>query len=409
MNAKKLFWLLFLLNLFNYIDRQVLFSVFPLLQADLHITDTQLGTLASVFMLVYMLYAPLVGYFADRTQRQKWIGTSALIWSTATLACAWCKNYAALLTARGFIGVGEAGFTTIAQPFLAENFPKEKRATLLAYFALALPIGSALGYLAGGVIGQHWGWRAAFMLVGIPGLFLGLLALTRIKDTLRLNQSPRDRARRVDYFILLRNKAFIFLCLAHAMGTFALGGFSAWLPTYFHRFWGFSVSRAGLVFGVLVVVCGALGTFLGGKLADKLLKKTHLAYFITIFSSFLLAFPFAAGAVFCQRLLPALFLLSGAIVCIFLPMGPISAALVALTRTRVRSMAFAVNIFIIHALGDAISPVLLGKASDIWGLKTAILLGSLAVLPACVFTLCSAGFARKSGRLRDYLTPTGAK
>ena len=409
MNAKKLFWLLFLLNLFNYIDRQVLFSVFPLLQTDLHITDTQLGTLASVFMLVYMLYAPLVGYFADRTQRQKWIGASALIWSAATMACAWCKNYAALLTARGLIGVGEAGFTTIAQPFLAENFPKEKRATLLAYFALALPIGSALGYLAGGVIGQHWGWRTAFMLVGIPGLFLGLLALTRIKDTLRLTQSPRDRARRVDYFILLRNKAFIFLCLAHAMGTFALGGFSAWLPTYFHRFWGFSVSRAGLVFGVLVVVCGALGTFLGGKLADKLLKKTHLAYFITIFSSFLLALPFAAGAVFCQRLLPALCLLSGAIVCIFLPIGPISAALVALTRTRVRSMAFALNIFIIHALGDAISPVLLGKASDIWGLKTAILLGSLAVLPACGFTLCSAWFARKSGRLRDYLTPTGAK
>lgn len=409
MNAKKLFWLLFLLNLFNYIDRQVLFSVFPLLQTDLHITDTQLGTLASVFMLVYMLYAPLVGYFADRTQRQKWIGASALIWSAATMACAWCKNYAALLTARGLIGVGEAGFTTIAQPFLAENFPKEKRATLLAYFALALPIGSALGYLAGGVIGQHWGWRTAFMLVGIPGLFLGLLALTRIKDTLRMNQSPRDRARRVDYFILLRNKAFIFLCLAHAMGTFALGGFSAWLPTYFHRFWGFSVSRAGLVFGVLVVVCGALGTFLGGKLADKLLKKTHLAYFITIFSSFLLALPFAAGAVFCQRLLPALCLLSGAIVCIFLPIGPISAALVALTRTRVRSMAFALNIFIIHALGDAISPVLLGKASDIWGLKTAILLGSLAVLPACGFTLCSAWFARKSGRLRDYLTPTGTK
>ena len=401
MNAKKLFWLLFLLNLFNYIDRQVLFSVFPLLQLDLHITDTQLGTLASVFMLVYMLYAPLVGYFADRTQRQKWIGASALIWSAATMACAWTKNYAALLAARGLIGVGEAGFTTIAQPFLAENFPKEKRATILAAFGLALP---ALGYLAGGVIGQHWGWRTAFMLVGVPGLFLGLLALTKIKDTLRMTQSPRDRARRVDYFILLRNKAFIFLCLAHAMGTFALGGFSAWLPTYFHRIWGFSVSQAGLVFGSMVVLCGALGTFLGGKFADRLLKKTHLAYFITIFSSFLLAFPFAAGAVFCPRLIPALCFLAGAIVCIFLPMGPISAALVALTRTRVRSMAFAVNIFIIHALGDAISPVLLGKASDIWGLKTAILLGSLAVIPACLFTLCSAWFARKSGRLSYYLT-----
>ena len=236
MNVKKLFWILFLLNLFNYIDRQVLFAVFPLLQTDLNISDTQLGTLASVFMIVYMLYAPLVGYFADRTQRQKWIGASALIWSAATMACAWAKNYMVLLVTRGFIGIGEAGFTTIAQPFLAENYPKEKRATILAGFALALPAGSAIGYLAGGFVGQHWGWRAAFMLVGIPGIFLGLMALTQLKDTLRLTQGDRDRARTVDYLILLRNKSFIFLCLAHAMGTFALGGLSAWMPTYFHRF-----------------------------------------------------------------------------------------------------------------------------------------------------------------------------
>ena len=405
MNVKKLFWILFLLNLFNYIDRQVLFSVFPLLQTDLAISDTQLGTLASVFMIVYMLYAPLVGYFADRTQRQKWIGASALIWSAATLACAWAKNYAALLITRGFIGIGEAGFTTIAQPFLAENYPKEKRATVLASFALALPAGSAVGYLAGGFVGQHWGWRAAFMLVGVPGIFLGLLALTQLKDTLRLTQNERERARTVDYLVLLRNKSFLFLCLAHAMGTFALGGLSAWMPTYFHRFFDFSVSHAGLVFGVMVVVCGALGTYLGGHLADKLLKRTHLAYFITIFGSFLLALPFAALGVYCTQTLWAVVCFSAAVVFIFLPMGPISAAIVALTRPRVRSMAFAINIFIIHALGDAISPVLLGRASDLWGLKTAVFLCTLTVVPACICTALSAMFAKKTGHLKTYYQP----
>ncbi len=403
MNVKKLFWILFLLNLFNYIDRQVLFSVFPLVQTDLDISDTQLGTLASVFMLAYMLYAPLVGYFADRTQRQKWIGASALIWSAATMACAWARNYAALLWTRALIGIGEAGFTTIAQPFLAENFPKEKRATVLAGFALALPAGSAIGYLAGGFVGQHWGWRAAFMLVGVPGIFLGILALTQIKDTLRITQSVRDRARTVDYWILLRNKSFIFLCLAHAMGTFALGGLSAWMPTYFHRFFDFSVANAGLVFGVMVVICGAVGTFLGGRLADRLLKKTHLAYFITIFASFLMALPFAALGVYCRSTRAAVACFSMAVVFIFLPMGPISAAIVALTRTRVRSMAFAVNIFIIHALGDAVSPMLLGRASDLWGLKTAVLLCTLTVIPACLFTGLSALFTRKSGRMIYYL------
>ncbi|MDD6153580.1 MAG: MFS transporter, partial [Elusimicrobia bacterium] len=128
MNAKKLFWILFLLNLLNYIDRQVLYSVFPLLHQDLKLTDLQLGSLASAFMLVYMCCAPLIGFWADRAPRQKLVSASAFVWSTATLLCAAAGNYAGLLAARSFIGVGEAGFTTIAQPFLAEQYPTQKRA-----------------------------------------------------------------------------------------------------------------------------------------------------------------------------------------------------------------------------------------------------------------------------------------
>ena len=208
MNVKKLFWILFLLNLFNYIDRQVLYAVFPLLQTDLHLNDWQLGTLASVFMLVYMCYAPLVGYFADRSARQKWIAASAFLWSAATLGCAAARNYGSLLFTRGFIGIGEAGFTTIAQPFLAENYPREKRASVLALFGLALPAGSALGYIAGGFIGLHGGWRAAFLLAGIPGLILSMLAWSQLTDERRTRQTPAERPGWADYKGLLQNKPF---------------------------------------------------------------------------------------------------------------------------------------------------------------------------------------------------------
>ena len=395
-NVKRLFWILFLLNLFNYIDRQVLYSVFPLIQRDLGLSDLQLGTLASVFMLVYMCYAPLVGYFADRTQRQKWIGASALIWSAATLACAAAKNYAGLLFTRGLIGVGEAGFTTIAQPFLAENYPKEKRATILAAFGLALPAGSALGYLLGGLIGQHWGWRAAFMLAGVPGLFLGILALTRLKDQRRLLQPSADKPVAKDYLALLKNKPFLFICLAHAMITFIIGGLSAWMPTYLHRYLEMDVARAGAIFGALVVVCGAAGTYIGGKLADKLLRATPKAYFWVMALALAgLAVPAWTG-IQTGNVPLALTCFGLAIVCLFLPTGPIAAAIVASTRAKVHSMAFAVNIFLIHALGDALSPVLVGQASDMWGLKTAVLLCCTAAAPGLAFTWLAARLERRA-------------
>ncbi len=396
MSTKKLFWILFLLNLFNYIDRQVLYAVFPLLQTELKITDFQLGTLASAFMIVYMCYAPFVGYFADRTQRQKWIGASGLIWSAATLACAGAKNYLSLLFTRGFIGIGEAGFTTIAQPFLAEHYPKERRATILALFGLALPAGSALGYLFGGLIGQHWGWRAAFMLAGVPGMFLALCAFTQLKDTRRVKQTASQKPTFKDYLILLRNKPFVFICLAHAMITFIIGGLSAWIPTYLHRYLHMEVSQAGAIFGALVILGGTAGTYLGGKWADFLLKKTYKSYYWVI------------GCSLCGLILPAWFgvtatntalaltCFSLAIICLFLPTGPISAALVAATRSKVHSMAFAVNIFIIHALGDAISPMLVGKASDIWNLKIAVLLCCLTAVPGLLFTWAASSFERRS-------------
>ena len=390
MKINRLFAVLFGLNLLNYIDRQVLYAVFPLIQTDLSLSDLQLGSFASVFICVYLCCAPVIGFFADRSSRAKWIGATACLWSASTLGCGAAFNYVSLLAARAGIGVGEAGFTTIAQPFLAEQYPKHKHSFILALFGLALPLGSALGYILGGLIGQHWGWRAAFMLAGVPGAFLGLYAWTRLKDTRAAAATAAQKPHWNSYRALLKNKAFLWLCLAQAMITFIIGGLSAWAPTYMHRALKLDMAQAGFVMGVLIIVCGALGTFAGGKLAEKLLRRTRLSYFWVLGGA--LAFvvlPFWAGL--CTAHLWSLLACFGLTVfCLFFPTGATSAALVAASPQEVRSMAFALNIFIIHLLGDALSPLFIGYLSDTWSLQVAFWICSLAAFPGAVFAWLAA-------------------
>ncbi len=380
MNMRRLFLILFGLNLLNYIDRQVLYSVFPLLQTDLNLTDLQLGTLASAFMLVYMCYAPVMGFLADRMRRPKLIAWSAFLWSGATLACGLAQNYLSLLIPRALIGVGEGGFTTIAQPFLAEHAPKEKHAPLLAAFGLALPIGSALGYVLGGVVGGHWGWRIAFMVAGVPGVFFAILAGTLLKDKARERKNA-PRPALSAYLPLFKNRPFLCVCLAQAMMTFVMGGLAAWMPMYLHRYLGLDSAQAGTQFGLLVIICGAVGTYAGGQLAARLLARTKQAYYKLIGGCFLAALPFCWLMLCMTHTLSALCSLGAALILLFMPTGAIAAALVATTDERVRSMAFAVNIFIIHLLGDALSPTLIGWVSNTWNLKVAVLGASLFLLP----------------------------
>ncbi|WP_424245332.1 MFS family permease [Elusimicrobium posterum] len=394
MSNKRIFWLLFIINLFNYIDRQTLFAVFPLIKTEMALTDAQLGSLASMFMIVYMIYAPIAGYFADRTPRQYWMGASAVLWSFATSATGYASSFMHLVGARSAIGVGEAGFTTVAQGYLAEHYPQQKRARILAAFGLALPLGSALGYLAGGFFGHHFGWRAAFMLVGVPGFFLGLLAMFKIKDERNFKDGSAEKPKLSGYIELLMNKPFIFICLAQAAGVFVVGALMVWMPTYFNRYLGFSVVKASSVFGMMIIGGGAIGTFLGGQIADRLLAGNKYAYMITAGVSFFMVPPFAVAGVVSTNVTFSLVMFFIAITLATIQTGPLAAAIVETTPSKMRSMAFALNIFIIHALGDAISPTIIGKFSDIWDLRTAILLCLIMLLPACLFCVL-AGRAKK--------------
>ncbi|MCM2267296.1 MAG: MFS transporter [Elusimicrobiales bacterium] len=375
---RKVLFLVFGLSLFNYIDRQVLYAVFPLLKADLRLSDAQLGFLASSFMIVYMCVAPFVGYFGDRVRRPVIIGASAIFWSISTLFSGLVKNYGQLIMTRSAVGVGEAGYGTVCPSFLAEWFPVERRARIMALYALAIPAGSAVGYLLGGFLGQHFGWRNAFFIVAVPGMLLGIIALF-LKETPEKTQRSEHIAFS-GYKALLKNRTFLLICLAQSIGTFSVGGMAAWMPSYFVRTFGVSVAKAGFLFGAVTVAAGLAGNFAGGWAADWLHKRTKRSYFIVGYMSFFLSIPFGVAALMTSDLNLALAMLFFAEFFVFAYSGPYHAAIVEVVPVTMRSMAFALDIFIIHALGDAISPFLLGVVSDSIGLTAAIFIAMIYLL-----------------------------
>ncbi len=376
--ARRVLAVLLVVNLINYLDRQVLYALLPDIQLELRLSDAQAGRLASAFMVVYMFAAPPIAYVADRWGRRLWIAGGIALWSLATAASGLARGYGELFAARASVGIGEACYGAISPAFVAEHFPAHKRGSVLALFSMAIPVGSALGYVAGGAIGQAWGWRAAFFLVGLPGLVLTWLAL-------RLPEPPAAPSRTSEeaktplraYLELFEVPSFALVTLAGAAMTFALGGFAVWMPSFFHRRWDMSVGAAGTLFGGVTVVSGVLGSLAGGWLADRALRWTSRAYFLVSGLGFVVGMPLAALSMTLASPKAAVAALFAAEFFLFLNMGPLNAVIVSVTAQARRSMAFAANIFVIHALGDAVSPALIGAASDRWGLQKALLASSL--------------------------------
>ncbi|MDD5657146.1 MAG: MFS transporter [Elusimicrobia bacterium] len=377
--------LLLAVNLLNYVDRQVLYALLPAIQADMSLSDARAGSLASAFMIVYMLAALPVGYLADRWGRGRWIAAGVGIWSLATGLCGLARGFGQLFWARVAVGTGESFYGTTSPSFVAEHFPANQRGRVLALFSMAIPVGSALGYAAGGVLGQAWGWRATFLLVGLPGLILAALC-RRLRDPAVPEGTPERGAGAVaSYLSLFRVPSFTYATLAGAAMTFALGGLAVWMPSFFHRRWGLGLAQAGTLFGALTVVSGLLGSLTGGWLADWALRRTSRAYFLVCGAGYALGLPFAAAALLAPSLPASSAAMLLAEFFLFLNMGPINAIIVAVIAPRLRSMAFAANILVIHALGDAVSPALIGLASDRWGLTAALLSAIAALAPAAGF------------------------
>lgn len=406
------------INLFNYLDRYLVSALVESLKhSELALTDAELGSLMSGFLAVYTLAAPIFGALGDRRSRPRLIAFGVGCWSLATALSGFAGGYMGLLAARASVGIGEAAYGTIAPSLLSDYFPADKRGRVMAIFFCAIPVGSALGYVVGGLMDVHFGWRAAFFAAGIPGLALALLCLW-MKDPPRGGQdkdlSPADQANvesassssntkslssdidtkatsnakslssdtKATYLLLLKNKPYLFTVLGYAAYTFAMGGLAYWMPAFLQRVRGIPQSEATVSFGAIVVITGFVGTFVGGWLGDACAKYSKQAYLQVSAAATLLAAPFVWYALTASSNTTYLVCMVIAQLLMFLSTGPINAAIMNLVLPAQRASAVALEIFAIHLLGDAISPYLIGALSDASSLAQAVKIVPVAVIAA---------------------------
>lgn len=379
-------------NLLNYVDRQILFAVFPAVKADLGLRDAELGLLASAFIVVYMANAPLAGYLGDRFRRLPIVSAAVGLWSVATVASGFARGFASLLASRAAVGVGESCYAPLSSALIADAVPEGRRGSALAIFNVAIPVGSALGYVLGGALGSRFGWRAAFWAVGAPGLALAALCLALSEPAPGGADRPRAEQLPADYRSLLTRPLWLLTTAAMAALTFALGALAAWMPTFLVRERGFSLGAAGITFGLLTAATGLIGTTLGGVLGDAALRRSASGHLWVSAVGLFLAAPLTWVAIHAAT--PELFwaAVTAAEILVFLNTGPLNAVLVSASAPATRAMAVAANVLLIHLFGDALSPWLVGELSDAWGLPAALgvmppvllVSGLFCVLAACV-------------------------
>jgi MFS transporter, Spinster family, sphingosine-1-phosphate transporter len=363
--ARSALFLLLAINLFNYIDRQILAALEPDIRAtffaanDVH-AMTKTGLLGDAFFVTYMISAPILGLLADRFSRWIIVGSAVILWSLASGGSGLAATFAILFATRILVGIGEGGYGPAAPTIIADVFPIQTRGRVMAIFYTAIPVGSALGYVIGGVVGAHMGWRWAFYLVTPPGLLLGILCFLqrdpRIGAQPGVQESPRRRLR--DYVNLFRTRSYLINCVAQTLMTFVTGGLGFWVSAYL-RYRNQSPNVGMTIFGLITVVAGLLSTLLGGVVADRLRSRFAGSYFWVSGIGMLIACPFFLATLytpFPAAWIPMFF----AIFFLFVNTGPSNTALANVSLPAVRATAFAVNILVIHALGDVQAFWLLG-------------------------------------------------
>lgn len=404
--ARSALGLLLAINLFNYIDRQVLAAVEPQISAeffpggDLN-AQAKMGLLATAFLLSYMVLAPVLGWLADRMSRWLLMGLGVILWSLASGASGIASTFLMLLLTRCLVGIGEAAYGPAAPTVLSDLYPVCRRGSVLAWFFVAIPVGSALGYILGGMVASSLGWRWAFYLVVPPGVLLGLWCFLKREPPRGQADAGagKQRARFKDYLILARTPSYVLNTLGMTALTFAIGGIGFWMPRYVHVYRGEpDLGRVNMIFGAILVVGGLAATLLGGLAGDRLRGRYPGSYFLVSGAGMLVGFPFtllvlvtpfpwAWGFVFL------------AIYCLFFNTGPTNTILANVTHPSMRATAFALNIFLIHALGDAISPPLIGAIADASNMNVGFLVVSVTMLAGGLFWLWGARYLERDTAL----------
>jgi MFS family permease len=423
--------LLILINLFNYIDRYVLAAVVPHLKQSFfgangatrngsldsllawcqqHLgfkpENALIGVLSTAFMVSYMVGAPVFGRLAERYRRWMLVGVGVLLWSLASGGSGLAATFGMLLLTRCFVGIGEAAYGPVAPTVISDFYPVKVRGQVLAWFYMAIPVASALGYVIGGSVAKSgigtWGqsclgfnaesWRWAFYLVVPPGVLLGLWSFFMREpprgqaDLAQPVDTRRSRSR--DYLILIRTPSYVLCTLGMAAMTFAMGGIAFWMPYYLENRPGAGGSPT-ITFGAITVLAGLSATLLGGWMGDRLRARYCGSYFLVSGAAMLAGFPLFLAVL--RAPFPwAWVLIFFACFCLFFSTGPTNTILANVTHPGMRATGFALNILVIHALGDVISPVIIGILSDRYSMNVAFLVVGLMFLVSGGLWLCGA-------------------
>ena len=372
--------LLLAMNLFNYIDRQVLAAVEPEIRRDIFgsanendpAVRRQSGLLASAFLISYMLTAPIFGALERRFSRWKLIAVGVFVWSLATGAGGLAGTFMVLLITRCFVGVGEGAYGPLAPSILSDSFPVARRGKILSYFYVAMPVGGALGYALGGSMANwdpaHQTWRWAFYIVVVPGLVLALLSLLMRDAPKNAAAAERKKLSLGDCRILASTPSFVLNTLGMTAMAFSMGALAYWMPDYLNTQQGTKLFgiEPRTVFGAITVLAGLGGTLLGGMLGDRLRGRLPGSYFLV--SAWGLIASGVCVVLFVYMTFPwAWLMLFAAVFFIFINTGPTNAILANVVHPVMRPAGFALNILVMHALGDVISPPIIGDISGRWG------------------------------------------
>jgi MFS transporter, Spinster family, sphingosine-1-phosphate transporter len=433
--------LLLLINLFNYIDRQVLSAVVGPIkktffgpsgvvggaagnsltvlmqwfqgQLGFKPEDALLGLLGTAFMLTYMIGAPVFARLAEKRSRWKLVAMGVILWSLASGGSGLAPTFLMLLLTRCFVGIGEAAYGPVAPAMISDLYPVKTRGRVLAWFYVAIPVGSALGYVFGGwVAGSSIGkwisgfigiqlesWRWAFILLTLPGMILGMRSFC-------MREPPRgdaDLHRSLKpaavpwkhYLILMRTPSYVLCSIGMTAMTFAIGGIAFWMPYYLEGRPG-APANSTVIFGAITAIAGLTATLLGGIAGDKLRDRFAGSYFLVSGIAMLLGFPIflaALRAPFPWAIWVLIFL---ACFCLFFNTGPTNTILANVTHPSMREAAFAFNIFIMHAFGDVISPVIIGVLNDRYrDMNRSFFMVGLMFLVAGIFWLIGARYLRR--------------
>jgi MFS family permease len=375
--------LLTAMNFVNYLDRYILPAVQEQVKGEFHLSDDQIGSLTLWFFVAYVLSSPLTGWLGDKFPRKPMIVVAGLGIAAMNLVTANVHDYLSLNLRHAALGVVEASFGIFAPALLADFYADSQRNKVLTIFNIAIPVGAAMGYLAGGDIAAAYGWRWAFIASAVPGALVAVLIWIFMREPARTGLVEKTSVDRATVGSLVTNKAYLCAILGYAAVTFSLGGISWWMPSFLQRVDGRSLSAAGTIMGGITVVCGMGGTIIGGIVAQWWSKRNFRALYLVPALSALLAVPPAMLCFFGPKSL-TLPMLGAAVFLVFLGTGPVNAATLNAVPANLRATAMAGQLFALHVFGDMSSPKLIGIISDHSNLRLGLgltlvtfLLGSL--------------------------------